>query len=115
MLYYSFRVQSVLSVMSGFAALSIIGIDLHHTKTEVHMMSSLIEAIAQLWYDLRALFIEALAHYGTIRKANSPLGYLVSTFHSCRTRHHGSAISHFQSIVTTPIPVEYTVTLPVRL
>jgi hypothetical protein len=52
-LYYSFRVQGGLSVMSGFATLSIIRIDLHCTKQrhrDIHMMNSLIGAIVQLWY-----------------------------------------------------------------
>jgi hypothetical protein len=57
--------------------------------------------------------IEAMVHYGTVCKANSQLGYLVSTCHPCHMRHHGnaislrrpgSAISHLLSIVATPVP-----------
>jgi hypothetical protein len=79
MLYYSFRAYGslgVLSVMSGFAALGIIGIDLHRKNkdTEVHVMSPLIEAIV---------------HYGTIDEQSlSKLWYTMVQF-AKQTRHWG--------------------------
>jgi hypothetical protein len=92
-------VQGFLFVMSGFAPLSIIGVDLHRTKQkkQVHMVSSLIEAmvhygtidehsLSKLWY-ATVQFAKQTCHWG----------YLVSTFHPCRMRHHGSAISRLRS------------------
>ena len=68
--------------------------------------------------------IEAMVHYGTIdehfllklwytmvqfaKSKLAPLGYLISTFHPCRMRHHGSAISRLRSIVKTSTLVECT-------
>ena len=48
MLYYSFRVQGVF-VMSGFATWGVIRIA-QNKNIEIHMMSTLIGAIVQLWY-----------------------------------------------------------------